>query len=354
MAENRSPLDFELPPLPKLPSMEGTKEDSGFALPPLPRDPFAETGASSQQREMTPLDEGYVPKTELDVKKRVTELQAAEPEKKAPHEEGNMIFTDDYDPDSIFANGADADHIVDENGNRKLRLAPMTSSKRQSAMSLREQIKMGDLMMDMEDDKPILEDLSDDYTDPRDRKVSLAEQDSLDKEQKAQLRRAVKEDLSRVPIGFNMRASKRMEDKLREEQQLKIARKGMLLSFIPVFLGIISSALCIGLDFDWGQHQYIQYAGFLGVAGALLLLPRSKQTKMFGMIIYSICVLVYVIVSLLLYVFAAVQGDPEAGSMLHILASAASSVCLIAALLLLIKNEPINVYYSTKFKFKRD
>lgn len=381
MPDNKSVLDFELPPLPDLPKLPpnqgGTAPKSD--VPPIPRAPKAYSGedglpplpvrkkeekkADEDNTPKTPLDEGYVPKTEMDnVVKRVTSMKdddfgvapkpkkEPEPEPEKPYEEGDMIFYDDYDPSTLDASSIKLEDTSAKP--KKMKLAPMSSAKQDSARVLREQIKMGDLMMDTE--APEISEMTAEFTDGKGKKRNLAEQDRLDDREKQELVRSMKENLSHVPEGYNARASKRMANKLMEEQNLKLARKGMLLSFLPIALGLIASFLCIITPLDWGNHMYITYTGYLGVAGAVLLLIKSKQMKSFGIIIYAICCLVYVIPALVLYMLAMMNDSPEATEMSHIIAAGGASVCMICALLVLIKSKAVDMYYSTSFKRKKD
>ncbi len=400
MADNKSFLDFELPPLPKLPPKDGEsdaaqtespKEPVKREKPPLDGD-FKPTkrekppldGAPAEKKladdglpplkpippkpaapktdepvySKTPLDDDYVPVEEVAHVKRVTAMgetdlaqkQAEkEPEPEKPYEENGMIFTDDYDPDdSALPSLGEMD-----GHKKKLKLAPMSSAKQSAEKNMKEQIKMSDLLMEV-GTAPVLEDLSDEYGDTKERKKNLAEQDRLDNNEKKQLVRSMKEDISYIPQSYNARASKKMYNKLMEEKNLKIAKKGMLISFIPVSLGIIACVCELIMKFNWGSHQYIDYASYLGIAGAVFLLIKSKQFKTFGMICYAITMLVFLIPGLILYTIAFMQDYYDATNSMQIVAGVICVFCFVISLIILGKSESVAMYYNTKFKRKRD
>lgn len=399
MADNKSFLDFELPPLPKLPPKpDGNSQaaDSDAALtakepvkrvkpplngdltptsaeqaqpkrekPPLDGD-FTPTKLPEPEKQpdrsysKTPLDDNYVPVEEVAHIRRVTamgdhdllaskkEEKPAEPEK--PYEENGMIFTDDYDINAEINPTLDA---MDSKPHKQIKLAPMSSAKQTAANALKEQIKMSDLQMSV-GNAPVLEDLSDEYGDSSVKKKNLAEQDKLDSNEKKQLVRSMKENISYVPQGYNARASKRMYNKLMEEKNLKIAKKGMLISFIPVSLGIAACVLALLVKLNWGVHLYIDYAAFLGIIGGVLLLIKSKACKTYGMICYTLTLLVFLIPGLILYAWEFLNESAEATSTLHIFAAGISSLFLIVSLVILGKSEAVNMYYTTKFKHKKD
>ena len=139
-----------------------------------------------------------------------------------------------------------------------------------------------------------------------------------------------------------------MYNKLMEEKKLKIAKKGMLISFIPIVLGLVGAALCY-LKLGWGDYTWLPYCAVAGVLGALALLIKSKKSKIFGMLMYGLALVAYVGPGLLLYAFDN-SNNTAPDRMEHMIFAVAASVMNIAALVILYKNESVNTYYSTKFK----
>lgn len=227
------------------------------------------------------------------------------------------------------------------------KLAPMTSNRESSQKEMKEKIRMSDLQMGI--DAPRLDDLSDEYGNPKKRAKDLTEQDHLDRDEKEALRRKVQEDLARVPENYNARQSKKMYNKLMEEKQLKIAKKGFVISIIPILLGVLGAVICFYF-LGWNEYEQIFHIiALFGAAGALLLLIKSNHAKLFAMTVYAISLIGYIGLGLFFYLYQSFDGKVEY-DLLRMVLGVAASACNIGALLILSKNEAVNVYYSTKSK----
>ncbi|MBQ7990768.1 MAG: hypothetical protein IJ251_06940 [Oscillospiraceae bacterium] len=355
MPDNKKNIDdFELPPLPHLPRLDPIPPvgENGAAqshetshdapLPkrpsldePLPKRPSIDEPLPKVEKE--PVKDDDLPPVMEDDTPSASPVAA--PMKR---DDDEYVISEDTEPDP---------EPVLEDMTSAPKLAPMSSNRISSQKAMREKIRMSDLQYEME--APKLDDLSDEYADPRTRAKNLADQDSLDREEKDALRRQVQEDLSRVPENFNARQSKKMYNKLMEEKQLKIAKKGFGISIIPILLGLAGAFICFS-QLGWDPYvQIFQIIALFGAAGSLLLLIRSKQSRLFGMTMFAISLVAYVGLGLLFYLYQTSLGKVEY-DFLHLLLGVVASGCNIGALMILIKNEAVNVYYSTKFSRKRD
>ncbi|MDE6592839.1 MAG: hypothetical protein K2K57_07245 [Oscillospiraceae bacterium] len=356
--------DFELPPLPAKPEAENSETENstdnadsvnnisyeppaeeaasdGFDLPPLPeRKPENEEAAAADGFDET--DGAY--REEHAIYDTVPENQA-EPEP-SPREEKPAPRVSLEDNPDIDLNDVTPEDIGISDPSKVL--APMHTAKEAKARNVREKMKMDELAMNM--DAPILDDLSDEYAAPEKRADDLLERDYLESDEKQVLKQRLHEDLGRRPENFNARASRNMYNKLMEEKKLKIAKKGMMLSFIPIVMQLIAAGLCY-FKMNWGNYQWFAYVAIFGVASAVLLLIKSKHTKMFSIIISAMTVLMYVGPGLVMY---ALDEKMQAADdyIVHIVCAAAAALLNVGAILLLTKNEPINIYYTTKFRRK--
>ena len=369
MPDNKNPADFDLPPLPKLPPMPGKTAVTESSIPVRKTDIYAGDKQADKYDDIlrSPLDDSMEPAhrniaapmmadDDFPVMHSHKEKPAEHKESEKPYSEGDMVFMKDgYDPLAPVPEGPSLDSIDPEEERKKVKLAPMTSSKHQAEARFKQELIMGDLLMDM-GEGPELNDLSDEYIDPKKNKINLAEQDHLDNNEKKQLMRSVKEDLSRVPENFNARASARMYNQLMEEKNLKTARKGMLVSFVPVILGLVSSFIAFITPLNWGFHLYIGYAAILGAIGAVLLMIRSVHTKIFGQIIYGICLAVYAVPGLILYALDMFGGGTAGadGGVKHMVAAVICIFCNIIALMILGMSESLGVYYKSRLSRKKD
>lgn len=327
-----NPNDFDLPPLPeKEPenANETVSEEDGYDLPPLP-----EKKPDEPENSVTSEPEAY------DEPEPEYEDAMPEPEKPKPR----VSLEDDLDVDLETVTPEDIG--IDDPSKA---LAPMRTEREAQTRNVREKMKMNDLMMDMEG-APVLDDLSDEYAAPEKRAEDLLERDHLESDEKQVLKQRLQEDLSRRPENYNARASRNMYNKLMEEKKLKIARKGMMISFIPILMELIAAGICF-FTMNWGAYQWLSYVSVFGAFGALLLLIKSKHTKMFSIIISAVTVLAYVVPGLVLYALDdTMQAAPD--YVLHISLAAAAALLNVAAILILTKNEAVNTYYTAKFKRK--
>ncbi len=371
-ADNSAADDFDLPPLPvkkAAPSEPETPTDEsapysadniseevpeaspaasdGFDLPPLP-ERVPEKGAENaeavpdeeEQAIYNPAPEPEpvpVPRKEKPAPgNEKTEPKNEKPAPKISLEDNPELNLDNVTPEDIG--------ITDPSK----ALAPMRTAKEAKAKNALEKMKMDELAMNME--APVLDDLSDEYAAPEKRADDLLERDHLESDEKLVLKQRLHEDLGRRPENFNARASRNMYNKLMEEKKLKIAKKGMMLSFIPIVMQLIAAGLCYR-TMNWGNYQWFEYVAIFGVASAVLLLIKSKHTKMFSIIITAMTVLMYVGPGLVLY---ALDEKMQAADdyIVHVVCAAAAALLNVGAILILTKNEPINIYYTTKFKKK--
>lgn len=349
-----SPNDFELPPLPekKPENANETVSEDGFDLPPLPEKkpenanetvsegdgfdlpPLPEKKPDEPENSVTPEPEAY------DEPEPEYEDAMPEPEKPKPR----VSLEDDLDVDLETVTPEDIG--IDDPSKA---LAPMRTEREAQTRNVREKMKMNDLMMDMEG-APVLDDLSDEYAAPEKRAEDLLERDHLESDEKQVLKQRLQEDLSRRPENYNARASRNMYNKLMEEKKLKIARKGMMISFIPILMELIAAGICF-FTMNWGAYQWLSYVSVFGAFGALLLLIKSKHTKMFSIIISAVTVLAYAVPGLALYALDdTMQTAPD--YVLHITLAAAAALLNIGSILILTKNEAVNTYYTAKFKRK--
>lgn len=334
--------DFDLPPLPvrkpagkeaenvsEQPSAAPAAADSpnDFDLPPLP-----EKKPDEPENSVSPEPEVY---SEPEYAEAMPE-----PEKPKPR----VSLEDDLDVDLETVTPEDIG--IDDPSKA---LAPMRTEREAQTRNVREKMKMNDLMMDMEG-APVLDDLSDEYAAPEKRAEDLLERDHLESDEKQVLKQRLQEDLSRRPENYNARASRNMYNKLMEEKKLKIARKGMMISFIPILMELVAAGICF-FTMNWGAYQWLSYVSVFGAFGALLLLIKSKHTKMFSIIISAVTVLAYAVPGLALYALDETM-QAESDYVMHITLAAAAALLNVAAILILTKNEAVNTYYTAKFKRK--
>lgn len=367
--------DFELPPLPKLPPkkpVDGVEEapkaenvdEELPVLPPKTIDnsldeisnipdeddlPMA-VSDSRQEDEVAGIDNFDLPPLpEIKKEEKKSDDEVFDYEKPEPEPdtvtEARFDIEDEYDGD-LDDDLETEELVIDE----ATALAPLTSGKESKSRNIRESVRLNDMAMELSG-RPVLDDLSDEYTEPKKKAASLAERDKLDEDEKRVLKQRLEEDLSKRPENFNARASQNMYNRLMEEKKLKIAQKGFAISMIPILMGLGSAAISF-MGLNWGNYLWFQYVSVFMVVAALMLLAKSKHVKMLSTAMYAVCLLLYVGPGLVLYALDdAMQQDPN--RIVHLLLAIAASALNIISIIILSKNEAVNIYYSTKFSKKR-
>lgn len=369
--------DFELPPLParpvklaeekveKAPEVQESVVDK--ELPPLPAktidDSLSAINDLPDEKELPEADVGKVDEDEVDSiaadddfelpplperkeeKEEEQEIEIEEPEEEPDDTDEVFDFEDDYDAD---LEKLAAEKIMLEDLTKSV--APIRSAKEESSRNMKEMMRMNDLSMDV-GDAPVLDDLSDEYTAPKKKAETLTEKAKLEADEKLVLKQRLQEDLGRRPENFNARASKNMYNRLMEEKKLKIAKKGFLISLIPIAMGLIAAIISF-FKMNWGTYNFFQYVAIFGVAASLLLFIKSKHAKIFGVIINVLTLVMYVGPGLVLYALnEKMQSQPD--YIVHVVLAVVASVLNIASIIILTKNESVNTYYSTHFRKKK-
>lgn len=363
--------DFDLPPLPKRPSklsenvqkLDNEPSDSEIdtKLPPLPEktiddsvDPIKETVSADSLKQAvskdipdevdaieTNDDFKFPPLPEVKKEKKKPEKEPIIEEKEEYQDDGTdetFVFTDDYDLDNIDPDSVKLESMVSG-------IAPMHSGREESARNMREALKMNDLAMDV-GSGPVLDDLSNEYKEPKSQAEDFLEKDKLDDDQKRILRQRLNEDLGRRPENYNARASKNLANKLLEEKRLKIAKKGFAISVLPIFMGLISTAICF-FEMNWSDsYSWFKFVAPFMLLASLLLLIKSKHIKMLSVSIYGVIALIYAGPGLIMFTIE--KGIQE--DMRHLLFGIAAVALNVISILILIKNEAVNTYYSSNIK----
>lgn len=361
--------DFELPPLPKRPvKLDGNVEqiekelsdkEIDEELPPLPektvdnsldaiKDEVSSDSLQNADSEDVPdeLDEirtgddfELPPLPEVKKEEKPSDDDFII-EEEPPEDDGTdetFDFADDYDlPEP------DKSSLVLEDLTANVR--PIRSGREESARNMREAIKMNDLSMEV-GSGPVLDDLSSEYKAPENQAADLMDKEKLDDDQKRILRQRLNEDLGKRPENYNARASQNIANRLLEEKRLKIAKKGFTISIIPILMGLASAAICF-FKLNWGDYQWFTFVAPFMLLAALMLLVKSKHMKMLAVSIYGVCALIYAGVGLVLFTL----NNSISDGIVHILFGIAAVALNVISILILIKNEAVNIYYSGHFK----
>ena len=375
--------DFELPPLPARPvKVSGGQPKGELAeapeaknidkeLPPMPDklvDNSLDEITKLPEKELPPADieddiEDEVEEIKVDDDFDLPPLKTPSPEVQPKKDEDIFEFEDTSDEETEeekaknamfdFEDEYEGDLDQIDTSNLVLeemtRVSPIRTRSEESARNIKESIRMNDLAMEMQN-VPVLDDLSDEYAAPKKKAESLVDKNKLEEDEKRILKQRLEEDLSKRPENFNARASQNMYNRLMEEKKLKVAKKGFAISLLPIFMGIASAVISF-TQLNWGDYLWFQYIAVFMVVAALMLFVKSKQVKMLSVAMYAICLLLYVGPGLVLYVLdEKMQQAPD--KVVHLVFTVAACALNIISIIILTKNEAVNIYYNSNFKKK--
>lgn len=313
-AGNNDEFDFELPPLPKLKTVSETEKEA--------KQPEAPEAAEEKEIQKKPLSiddilsapnnsgDVVIPKNKVDTStvKRVTSNSSVErtmaeaekaleiisrnstvpfenaPEKKSAEAElpkyddplpdtGMQPVQDSYEPDPESIQLSEMNDKV----------AAMDAGADEAARALKNMVMLDDISMEMSG-TPKLDEMSYEYGSDRKRTAGdeLYSKDKLSAGEKKAIKDRMHEEIYRRPENFDKVTGDYLESRLKAENRLKKAKKGLLLNILDILL-VLGCAAATYL----GLHNYSElftYLAALTLISGLMLLIRAKGARIFTII----------------------------------------------------------------------
>ncbi len=311
-----------------------------FELPPLKEAP-------KENAEAAPAAEAY---TEEPVR------QAPQPEEKpapAPQEPEYIVDDEDYDYEGKLED-MDTSGIIledmDQGKKRASRVSYIRTGEQDAAKTIKNQVMMDDMSLEMKNNKPILEDLSDEYNPQTNAKKRMSDEDDfvltkkLDDSEKLAIKNHLNEEINSRPKRFNQRASNAMYAKLMEEKRIKKAKKGLLMT-IGVMLLTLACAVITYIGIMPMDDRYLYLAGG-SLVFSLLLMVKSKKVKVLSTLYFAINTIVLAGPGLTMYILTQ-NEHPDPDFNLRVVFFSAAIVLSVAAIAILCKSDTIEAYYTT-------
>lgn len=311
-----------------------------FELPPLKEAP-------KENAEAAPAAEAY---TEEPVR------QAPQPEEKpapAPQEPEYIVDDEDYDYEGKLED-MDTSGIIledmDQGKKRASRVSYIRTGEQDAAKTIKNQVMMDDMSLEMKNSKPILEDLSDEYNPQTNAKKRMSDEDDfvltkkLDDSEKLAIKNHLNEEINSRPKRFNQRASNAMYAKLMEEKRIKKAKKGLLMT-IGVMLLTLACAVITYIGIMPMDDRYLYLAGG-SLVFSLLLMVKSKKVKVLSTLYFAINTIVLAGPGLTMYILTQ-NEHPDPNFNLRVVFFSAAIILSVAAIAILCKSDTIEAYYTT-------
>lgn len=205
--------------------------------------------------------------------KKSAEIPKAAPPVPEPEEDVPLPEHNTYEPDIESIQLSDMDSKVSE----------MNSNVDEAARALKNMIMLDEMSMEMTD-TPVLDEMSSEYRSDREKAKGddFARKDTLSAREKKAIKDRMHEEIYRRPENFDKVTGAYLESKLKAENRLKKAKKGLLLNIFAAILILgCAAATYLGLHV---YNELFTYLAALTLISGLMLLIRSKMAKIFTIV----------------------------------------------------------------------
>lgn len=330
-------------------SAEVQNELSAYEAPAPAPAPAAQT-AIDDDFDLPPMKPRPEPENEMqeDIIPDTPETTDYEEENKS---EGGLNFVmddDDYDPEGSLED-IDTSHIVLADMDKKV--SYIRSGEQDAAKALKHQIMMDDMSMSIKE-KPVLEDLSNEYMTMKEKvkKDDFVTKSKLDDNEKKAMKDRLSEELNKRPENFNHRKSEAMAKRLAEERSIERAKKGLVLTIVVMFISIACAVVTyIGVK---AVNDLFMYLAAGTLVFSLMLMIKSKHTKVLSTIYLIANTLVLAGPGLIKYVLDQ-KTTPDPNFNIQLIWFVAAIVLSGVAVFMLCTNDYITAYYTINIKRKR-
>lgn len=323
----------------------------------------------------------YVPRFEQDLQKAGGSLSALAKEKEAEMNNAAEAIAEEPEPEPEYApeqqfeyNEADIDFVYDEDGTYdynledisadsialdemdvNVKLEDMRTDKNSMISSIKNQMMADDLAMSVED-RPKLEDMSEEYAPTKKKEESLLHKNKLDRDEKEIIKNRLKNELAAKHEGYDQKKSAEMYRKLMAEQKAKAAKKGFLMLLLTAAFGLATAALSYFLDMNAdGTRAYMEIIPLGALVFSLLMMIKSKFFKILSTIYFIANTIALMGPGLLIYAMSPANQEADGYIVKLVLYVAAIAVSAVTCYQLA-ANKGIKDYFSynpEKYQNKR-
>jgi len=285
---------------------------------------------------------------EIDMEIDTSSLQAA-PAEEVTEEDIDFIYGEDDNYDySGSLDEISADSIVLDDMDANVKIEEMRTSRSAEVSSLKSSMQADDLALSYEN-RPKLDDMSDEYAPTQRNSADLARKETLDKDEKELIRTRLKTEIESKPEGYDKKKSYAMYKKLMDEQKAKAAKRGFVQLLITAALGLISAVAVyfIKPNAD-GLHPILDYLPVGALAFSLLMLLKSKFFKIMSVLFFAADAVMLIYPGLVGYALNADNQTVGTDFLVKLALYVAGFVLCAAVVIRLVTNKDIEEYYIYK------
>lgn len=228
-----------------------------------------------------------------------------------------------------------------------VKVEEMRTDKSSMISSLKNQMQADDLAMSVEN-RPKLDEMSDEYFPSHKKSVDIMSKDQLDKDEKELIKTRLKTEMERKPEGFDKKKSLAMYKKLMEEQKAKAAKRGFIMLLIAAATGFASAVLIyLAKPNAGGDQPLLDYLPVGAIVFSLFMMLKSKFAKIMSTLFFAACTVLLIYPGLFKYAFNTENQLAKNYVIQLVIYVAAVAMCAVTFIRLL-TNKDIEEYYSYK------
>lgn len=209
--------------------------------------------------------------------------------------------------------------------------------------ALQNQLRLDEMAMSVEK-PPVIQDLSDEVKPSHSPRVQVAQPKKSEEQlQKERIAR----DLSMVPETINRKESLKLYNKLMDEQKVEKVKKGFLVAFLTMVLGVADAVVILLYLFPNFEYKDV-YAVAIALF-SLLIIVKAKPAKIASAIVFAINTIVMIGPGFILSMIQSNRVQFDQLFFTWIIGIALS----IAVTFILATSDTLDVYYEVRFDGKK-
>lgn len=356
MALNNDDFDFELPPLPEikkpLRNINTQKSESEAASANAFKSDISAVDILTAPEAKTPVQ---IPKNNVNTTSQ-RNLSSEDSVKKAMNETAKALkyiekaSNTPFEREEVPVSKKASDDLSDVDVSNVV-LDDMTDFSKKSSMSsnteraIKNMVMLDEISHDMESSVPVLEDLSSEYTGARKKeKDKLLSYDSvLNSTEKKAIKDRMHEEIYHKSEDFDRNRENYLKNKLLSETRIKKSKKGMLITFLSMFMILGCTAIMFFLLHNY--DELFTYMSAVTLIAALILFIRSGKAKSVSLFLLTINTIVLVVPGLIFMVLD-LYGSPVDERLYSVLFVGAIILCIVP-MIILSKNNFVYIYFHT-------
>ncbi len=328
----------DAPAKPYVPKFEQDLQKAGGSLSALAQQKEAEQNAAAETAQ-----------SELAYEEPVQQNVFEEPQ--VQYDEAELDYV--YDADENYSYTGALEDISAESialDEMDVKLEEMRTDKSSIISSLKSQMMQDDLAMSVED-RPQLDEMSDEYGPSKVKQENIMLKNKLDRNEKDMLKSQLKSQLEAKSKDYDKRKSAEMYKALMAEQRAREAKKGLLMLAITAVFGLVTAAIIYVLNDKVPEASgIIPSLTPLAIAAAVFSLGMFVKTSFFKLtsVLFFILNTVALIGPCLVFYAMEPANQESDNYLLGIILTVAAIAFSAVTAFRLVSNKDIKNYYSYK------